>query len=261
MLLRASKGPASAVLNATGSILPVVGFDVETGSRNGGRTLQPSQDFGHHRVGQDVAEGQFGPCGVHHTVQLVPVAGKPRLVHLRGHGPTRRGIEFVSNDDVGMVSEHEVLGRRRVTAKWVRGEIRRGQTEVRLTRRFPRLRALPQHLVLARSRSPLSLGDHICLAESRVFACVQDLEPVAGQLHELQAVSPLTLCASHKSMHLLVAEASRFEAHATGHLRIGNGGRHEVQSATGGLRTKGDLASPFADLHALHPRNRGEVIR
>ena len=103
VLLRASKGPASAVLNPTGAVLTVVGFDVEASSRNGGRTLQPSQGFGHRRVGQDVAEGQFGLCGVHHAVQLVPVAGKPRLVHLRGHGPPRRGIEFVSDDDVGMV--------------------------------------------------------------------------------------------------------------------------------------------------------------
>ena len=114
--------------------------------------------------------------------------------------------------------------------------------------------------MLARRRRPLELGDHIRLVESRVFACVQDLEPIAGQLHELQAVSPLALCASHKGMHLPVAEASRFEAHATGHLRIGNRGRHEVECATRGLWTKGNLASPFADLHALHPRDRGEVI-
>ena len=226
-----------------------------------GCSLEPSQRFRHLRVGQDVAEGQFGSCGIHHAVQFVPVAGEPRLVRLRGHGPTRRGLEFVSDDDVGMVGEHEVLGRGCVTTKWIQCIILFRQAEVGLSRRFARLCTLPTHLVLARGRGPLKLGNHICLVESCVFTCVQDLESVAGQLHELQAVSPLALRSSHEGVHLLVAEASRFEAHAAGHLGIGNGGRHEVQRATRGLGSEGDLASPFADLHALHPRNRGEVIR
>ena len=61
-------------------------------------------------------------------------------------------------------------------------------------------------------------------------------------------------------MHLLVAEASRFEAHATGHFGIGNGGRHEVERATCGLWPKGDLAASLADLHAFHARDGGEVV-
>ena len=133
VLLRSSEGPASTVLYATGAVLPVVGFDVQAGPRNGGRPLQPSQSFGHRRVGQDVAEGQFGPCGIHHAVQLVPIAGKPRLVDLRGHGPTRRGVEFMAEDGVRMVRQHEVLGGGSITPEGGRCKIFLGQPEVRFS--------------------------------------------------------------------------------------------------------------------------------
>ena len=114
VLLGPPKGPATAMLDASCAVLPVVGFDVKASAGGCRSASKPTQSLGHGWVGQNVAEGQFGPCGIHHAVQFVPVAGKPRLVHFRGHGPTRRGLEFVSQDDVGMVGEHEVLGRGRV---------------------------------------------------------------------------------------------------------------------------------------------------
>ena len=131
VLLVSTERPTAPMLDATGSVLPVVGLDVQSDSRGCRCALKPTQRLGHGRIGQDVAKGQFGPSRIHHAVQLVPVAPKPRLVHLGGHGPTGRRVEFMAHNDMGMVGDHEVLGRSSVATEGVGCKVLFRQAEVR----------------------------------------------------------------------------------------------------------------------------------
>ena len=114
--------------------------------------------------------------------------------------------------------------------------------------------------MLAGSGGPFEFGHDVGFLKSRVFSSVQGFEPVAAQLHEFKAVSPLAIPSTHQGVHLLVAEASCFEANAACHFGFRNGGRHEVECATCGLGPKGDLAASFANLHPFHTGHGGEVV-